>query len=341
MNLHDFNSVFEIFAVYNFVFFGVKKYGFTLNDKIYQSKEKISYILSSVESLFTILDEHINKVKNLKSKDSEFLEIVFKNNLNELKYNFRIKENRIFDSFEKFNSINGFSKICLFSALYCIVILFISGFINYLVNHVVLFKLIAAINLFILVTISIIAIHETFGEEKNFYIQSIHILFFLLIILIIAAIYYYVSIPISDLYLRPKIRNFAIFSSVLIPVFHFIIYTIRFFVVHHMLLKRAENTVAKTFEKVEEQKGLIRSIGNTLREVEDLKTNVIENSKKIFNVPKENRLWIINKYEEQKKARPTLSTQDLIELVKLEYKNYFGVDIPTFVIKILISSDSF
>lgn len=62
MEFRYFNSVLGLFAVFNFVYFGAKEFGFILNDKIYRSKRKIEDILSSGESIFTVLENNINQV---------------------------------------------------------------------------------------------------------------------------------------------------------------------------------------------------------------------------------------------------------------------------------------
>jgi hypothetical protein len=269
MEFRYFNSVLGLFAVFNFVYFGAKEFGFILNDKIYRSKRKIEDILSSGESIFTVLENNINQVAAKEEETENRIKEAFQKKLKKLKLDFKIKENEIKNEFEENNRLHGFPKICLFFALYCISILLITGLVEYLQKLEAIYSYLLFVNSCVLISVVGILVNDTFDKLKFEFIKSIHVIIIFSLFVIVGIAYYLLCLPHGGV--SSNLKNLVIISSVLLPIMHFIAYSLRFFVVHHWLVKKATTAVDKTVKKVEAEKESIKTINETLTFVENLK----------------------------------------------------------------------
>ncbi|MEQ9264155.1 MAG: hypothetical protein RLN81_02975 [Balneolaceae bacterium] len=135
MNLSDLSPFFEVIAVFNFAYYGSGNFNITINNKIFQSAQLLRDKLDTISRRFDQIYLKVGEVSQLdfgmvNGHVEKKILISLKNpkqELDKLKTDFRNQKIELVLLLQKWMNLNGFTKLCLVNAFYCLLILIYSG----------------------------------------------------------------------------------------------------------------------------------------------------------------------------------------------------------------------
>jgi hypothetical protein len=243
LSILDFGSLLEIFAAFAFAYFGISNFSKILSKKIFRASERLEKKIDDLNEAFANLELNFEKFRgtiselretldklgrtsekrNLKSLDGFFDEFT------ELKDEFNNEEKKIKKLIELWRDPIGFSHLSLFSAIYCIILLFLGGVYEELSNRqdtiIVIVALFAVFHILVSLAFPIKDLIK--GKEIKYQNYFTLILWFFLSLISSAYIFLFES------YLPPPeinkfYSNVVIIVSIAAPISHYVTYFIRF-----------------------------------------------------------------------------------------------------------------
>jgi hypothetical protein len=226
MSISNFGSLFELMAAINIAFVAVeytKSYTNILSKKVFKLHDLIASEFKNLKSI--IVDRNsIDTITELKiNEQSASVEIEkCKRESEKLKAEIETIEKDLLSSVDKQCEFKNFSNSCLWSFLYCIVALFLSGMENvFIENTLVSF-------LFILLCISILyfSCGWIFGEKENGFIKN----YFIRLSFVIGLFVFTFLVAVIFAHLMAmtifidRYKNYLILFSAVIPFVNFIAY---------------------------------------------------------------------------------------------------------------------
>jgi len=263
MSFSDFNSLFELFVVFNFAYIFSVNFQEILNSYILKPSENLSTRTKEASEKKDVLEVSLNQ---LQIDQTSF------NNVNVIS-EIREKLGIIHDSYRKLDEANssnisrmkitsGFSTISLFSALYCIFMLFVGGLNKLPISDMNLLQTIFLFNLLYLIFIKIVFIRDHIGQYKekamNHFIPISIFVVGLISSVILAR--YSINNNLCVIYtndLNFTEKNILIIVSVILPMSHFIFYFIRAIFIYFIYLRSTTKLIneydanLKSFEEKE------------------------------------------------------------------------------------------
>lgn len=264
MELINFTSLLEIYAVFAFAYVGLDNFQTTINNKIFTSSKILEDCITEINNKFQTTAEVYSKVvhvsrsidntsKSGKNKEPN-LSNVFEETLKEFldeKSQFEEEQEQLFERIAEWKRSAGFNKICLFSAIYCIVCLYVSGAITSF-NEKLAIYLILIIASFIHVILSIaLAVIDVNSVAKK--IKSVHIILFWIIFVLISLFYYFNSYLHLSLDNLAQIKTTTILFIILTPTSQYFTYFFRFLYVHKKSRHKVDELVENYSDSANEQ----------------------------------------------------------------------------------------
>lgn len=258
MEISNYGSVIELLTVFHFIYYlgrdhGGRDYFVTLTNLVFRSKERFQEIFNVVESKFVFTENEIQKISNPPGKYSkEEIKKECRKTITKLRNNFNFQKEEFFNQYKKANLTTGFSKISFFLALYCLALLFLSGFLDYLSQPYYVYDYLYRINFVLLFTIIAIFINDITDSVEVSVVRGVHVLITVIILLVIGAIYYWCN---HNIYHNEPInftRNWAIITSLTIITSNFLLYICRYIITYYYyrfkameMVKDIESSLAK------------------------------------------------------------------------------------------------
>ena len=119
MGLGGFGSLFELFVVFNFVYYGADEFRLTLSKTIFRGRKYLERVFAPSDSIYDLLlpeKDEMNLGDTFELFDDETKEWI--EEVRKSKSRYEVNKNKILESFDNNCVIKGFSKYCLLSALY-------------------------------------------------------------------------------------------------------------------------------------------------------------------------------------------------------------------------------
>jgi|GEM_PF-5210371 len=266
MGLGGFGSLFELFVVFNFVYYGADEFRLTLSKTIFRGRKYLERIFSSSDSIYDLLlpeEEEAKLGDTLKlfndADSKEWIEEVKKS-----KSRYEVEKNQILDKFSDNCVINGFSKYCLLAALYGLVILLLSGLMPALKYEKFVYDYLLFASSLILVCLLAFLLNDHFqkydGEIRSLFII---ILFFSLGL---GGVYSYLSgLTLINKAFTFSTKSSAIYLSIGVVSSHFLLYSFRYLYIYHFSKKKAKELNEDIKEELSEiTPGLITTSIDTI-----------------------------------------------------------------------------
>ena len=222
--MEKFNSLFELFAAFNFAYVFSADLIKNFNEKLGGNFHKAETSLSSIDLTIQNIDTYIVESKKDGAHNSEVLNNLLTEFGNE-KGNYTIDRNRTLNHIKSSLEKSKFSYLCLFSGLYSILILMFAGYDiidlknNNHVEYLFWFNLLALFSIFILLS-------EYFYFWRTDHISTT-------ITFIVTLIITFVIISISSFWSFhwcPFISKGVVFLSILIASWHFFMYFVKIYI---------------------------------------------------------------------------------------------------------------
>jgi hypothetical protein len=232
MTLSNFNSLFELTAGFNFAYTLSDEFNANLNAKILNSFTELRDNLDNVEGKINLSKNNLHQVKGLDIPgviNSTNGVDEAKQSINKIEEEFKILKENSETKINESGITKSFVYLCLFNALYSLLILFIAGFFDSRddsINDKIINETLIIVNL-----LSTIFICYCLFQEKiniKYRIGYYRSLFWFVIIAIIGI----TSYCINKIWLKSQcnfhlLNEISVIWSIILPMFHFIYYFYR------------------------------------------------------------------------------------------------------------------
>jgi len=276
----NFNSLIELYIVFNFAYAGTDVFTNILESRVFSSKKKLFDRLDKFASQFDLVKNQIDKIESKKfilisSDESETTKLLgeekateLKENVNSIKLEFLSKSQERKDEIQKNHVAENFPMLCFFSAFTTLWILIIISVEGYLVSSNDVLNTILVITVAQILLLTPIAIGDILDTEKLPPLGMDKAMLGGLVTIGVSVL----VIKIVDIIFWNNLEVLSVLL-VIVPPLHFILYLGRFFGVHYWqknkiteLLIEEKNNLNKIQKEVNRINALQKEIDDITRQ---------------------------------------------------------------------------
>lgn len=264
--------MYELYAIFNFAYFGSRQFNDTIDEKIFSSKKILSDRLNYIDGLISINKESIESIKSITidSKTEVDLGKKLYGRLLEIESSYVEEKDKAQQKIRTLTQTYGFPKISLFSALFCITLLICSGFVESSYSPQAIFESLFYISLIHIVLVVAFLVNDTFDTLKKVdAMKSFHVLVLYVTLLGFLFIYNLIC-HFYGLKILGNLEYLVIWLTIVVPVIHFVFYFVRFLLTHKKSRKLAEELINEYDSKVNEISEEINNVSKAAAIIEDI-----------------------------------------------------------------------
>jgi hypothetical protein len=236
MLLSQFSSLFELFAAFNFAYTLSDSFTKELNERVLRGFSSVNLNLTNFKEKIDLGKTNLFNIKEIKEAhiDTETRLEAAKEKLKAFESKIDAFTKRLNIRIEKAGITNSFKFLCFFSALYCLILLFVSGFVSgdgHTQNDAVLYEMLVGVNFFSSIFIIYCIKKDRINiknQESQKQIGYRNTLKYFLIIFAVGLVWYILHKGWVYCYcLNENMILLVIVWSLLVPAGHFIYYFYR------------------------------------------------------------------------------------------------------------------